>query len=66
MFLRGTQYGATGTPTFFIGNEKDGFMKLVGAQPFNSFKLQIDSPIRIKFHFIVLIDLRSVSEIFLK
>ena len=34
--------GATGTPTFFIGNEKDGFEKLVGAQPFSSFQLTID------------------------
>ena len=35
--------GATGTPTFFIGNEKDGFEKLVGAQPFSSFQLTIDN-----------------------
>lgn len=32
------RYGATGTPTFFIGNENDGFIKLVGAQPFFSFE----------------------------
>ncbi len=32
----------TGTPTFFIGTEKDGFIKLVGAQPFTSFKYTID------------------------
>ena len=37
-----TSYGATGTPTFFIGNEKDGFFKLVGAQPFSSFQVTID------------------------
>jgi protein-disulfide isomerase len=36
------KYGATGTPTFFIGNEKDGFVKLTGAQPFTSFKSTID------------------------
>jgi protein-disulfide isomerase len=36
------KYGATGTPTFFIGNEKDGFTKLVGAQPFGSFQVTID------------------------
>jgi len=36
------KYGATGTPTFFIGNEKDGFVKLAGAQPFTSFKGVID------------------------
>ncbi len=36
------KYGATGTPTFFIGNEKDGFTKLVGAQAFASFAAAID------------------------
>jgi len=35
-------YGVTGTPTFFIGNEKDGFVKLSGAQPFTSFQNAID------------------------
>jgi len=35
--------GATGTPTFFIGNEKDGFVKLVGAKPYSSFQDAIDS-----------------------
>ena len=35
--------GATGTPTFFIGNEKDGFEKLVGAQPFSAFQQTIDN-----------------------
>ncbi len=37
------QYGASGTPTFFIGNEENGYVKLVGAQPFASFKASIDS-----------------------
>lgn len=36
------KYGASGTPTFFIGNQKDGFTKLVGAQPFGSFQVLID------------------------
>ena len=36
------KFGATGTPTFFIGNEKDGFTRLVGAQPFTSFQFEID------------------------
>jgi len=36
------RYGTTGTPTFFIGTEKDGFIKLVGAQPFASFQRVID------------------------
>ncbi len=41
--LDAARYGATGTPAFFIGNEKDGFVKLVGAQPFSAFELQIDN-----------------------
>ena len=40
--LEGTRYGASGTPTFFIGNEEDGFVKLVGAQPFSAFQLEIE------------------------
>jgi len=42
-FLQAAQYGATGTPTFFIGNEKDGFIKLVGAQPYAVFQAAIDA-----------------------
>lgn len=42
-FLHASQYGATGTPTFFIGNEKDGFIKLVGAQPYAAFQAAIDA-----------------------
>lgn len=42
-FLQASQYGATGTPTFFIGNEKDGFIRLVGAQPYASFQAVIDA-----------------------
>jgi len=41
-FLQAAQYGATGTPTFFIGNEKIGFIKLVGAQPYAAFQAVID------------------------
>ena len=41
--LDARKYSATGTPTFFIGNEKDGFTKMVGAQPFSAFQLKIDS-----------------------
>jgi len=41
--LDAAKYGATGTPTFFIGNEEDGFIKLVGAQPFSSFVNTINS-----------------------
>jgi protein-disulfide isomerase len=39
------RHGTTGTPTFFIGNEKDGYVKMVGAQPFAAFKTMIDSKI---------------------
>jgi len=42
-FLQAAQYGATGTPTFFIGNEKNGFIKLVGAQPYAAFQAAIDA-----------------------
>ncbi len=41
--LDAARYGATGTPAFFIGNEKDGFVKLTGAQPFSAFQLEIDN-----------------------
>jgi len=40
--LEAAKYGTTGTPTFFIGTEKDGFIKMVGAQPFASFQRVID------------------------
>lgn len=44
-----SKYGATGTPTFFIGkstgNEIEGTM-LVGAQPFNAFKTIIDEQLK--------------------
>jgi len=42
-YLQAAQYGASGTPTFFIGNEKNGFIKLVGAQPFTAFQAVIDA-----------------------
>ncbi len=32
-----------GTPGFFIGNDEIGFVKLNGAQPFDSFKKIIDA-----------------------
>ena len=37
-----SQYGVSGTPTFFIGNEKLGFTMLVGAQPYPAFQATID------------------------
>jgi protein-disulfide isomerase len=39
----GRDYGVTGTPGFFIGNDEIGFVKLNGAQPFEAFKNVIDS-----------------------
>ncbi len=44
--LEAVRYGATGTPTFFIGTEKDGFIKLVGAQPYAVFQRAIDNQLR--------------------
>lgn len=41
--LDAAKYGATGTPAFFIGNEKDGFVKLSGAQPYPNFQAAIDA-----------------------
>ncbi len=41
--LEAASYGTTGTPTFFIGNEKNGYVKMVGAQPFAAFKTMIDT-----------------------
>ena len=38
----GRDYGITGTPGFFVGNEEIGFIELKGAQPFDSFKKVID------------------------
>jgi protein-disulfide isomerase len=39
----GRNYGVNGTPAFFIGNEKEGYLKLAGAQPFSVFQEQLDS-----------------------
>lgn len=39
----GRDYGVSGTPGFFVGNEKIGFVEIKGAQPFESFKKIIDS-----------------------
>ncbi len=38
----GRAYDITGTPGFFIGNDEIGFVKINGAQPFESFKRIID------------------------
>jgi protein-disulfide isomerase len=42
----GESYGATGTPTFFIGNEQKGYTKLVGAQPYAVFQQVLDSELK--------------------
>ena len=39
----GRDYGVTGTPGFFIGNDHLGYVELKGAQPFESFKRIIDA-----------------------
>ena len=39
----GRDYGVTGTPGFFVGNDQIGYVELKGAQPFESFKKVIDS-----------------------
>ena len=38
----GQDYGVTGTPGFFVGNEDVGFTKIIGAQPFSSFQRVIE------------------------
>jgi protein-disulfide isomerase len=37
----GSQYGVSGTPTFYIGNQKAGYTQIVGAQPITSFEQMI-------------------------
>lgn len=39
----GRNYGVTGTPGFFVGNERIGFTKIIGAQPFSVFQNVLDS-----------------------
>jgi len=39
----GRDYGVSGTPGFFVGNDQVGYVELRGAQPFDSFKKIIDS-----------------------
>ncbi len=41
-FQDGLSAGVSGTPTFFIGNDQDGYTQLVGAQPYNVIKQAID------------------------
>jgi len=39
----GRNYGVSGTPGFFVGNDQIGYVELKGAQPFESFKKVIDA-----------------------
>jgi len=41
-FQDAVSYGLTGTPAFFIGNEKDGYIKVTGAQPYSVFQNVLD------------------------
>ncbi|NNM35682.1 MAG: DsbA family protein, partial [Nitrosopumilus sp.] len=42
----GRDYGVTGTPAFFIGNDELGYVELKGAQPFESFQKVLDGMLR--------------------
>ncbi len=39
----GKDYGVSGTPGFFVGNDQIGYVEIAGAQPFESFKKIIDT-----------------------
>ena len=43
----GRNYGVSGTPGFFIGNDQIGFVQLKGAQPYDVFKKIIDAQLEI-------------------
>ncbi len=43
----GRNYGISGTPGFFVGNDQIGYVELKGAQPFESFKKIIDAQLKI-------------------
>jgi len=42
-FDDGRDYGVSGTPGFFVGNDQIGYVQIKGAQPFDSFKKIIDA-----------------------
>jgi protein-disulfide isomerase len=42
----GMTFRVSGTPTFFIGDDKNGYIQLVGAQPYSVFKQEIDAQLR--------------------
>lgn len=39
----GRDYGVSGTPGFFVGNDQIGYVEVKGAQPFEAFKTIIDA-----------------------
>jgi len=41
----GASYGVTGTPGFFVGNDELGFVKIIGAQPYQVFERLIEEQI---------------------
>ncbi len=41
-FNDGNSYGVSGTPTYFVGNEKDGYKIIGGAQPYQVFEQAIN------------------------
>ena len=41
--IDGRDYGVSGTPGFFIGNDEVGYVELTGAQPYEAFKRVIDA-----------------------
>jgi len=43
----GRDYGVSGTPGFFVGNDEIGYVELKGAQPFESFKKIIDAQLEV-------------------
>ena len=43
--MQGRQYGTTGTPSFYIGNDQSGYTHVGGAKPFESFVRAINEKI---------------------
>ena len=41
-FQNGANYGVTGTPAFFIGSDKNGYVTVIGAKPYSAFQQVID------------------------
>jgi len=41
--IDGQNYGVSGTPGFFVGNDQIGYVQIKGAQPFDIFKKVIDA-----------------------